>query len=248
MQRSASTFILGFGLLALTAGSLVSRAAGPAGNNLSVASLNAAPARAGDARNCNDGQGSVRIRGCTEIIKSGRLFGKPISSKNLAIVYNNRANAFNDVKFHDRAIVDYGAAIGLNPGYANAYYNRGVVFSKTGQIARAIVDFDSAIKLDPDFAAAYFSRGNTYDARREYDRAIASFSAAILRDSGFATAYTNRGIVYEKTGDRVRAISDFRKALALDPADHVAKSNLARLGAVPRDRSAKVSQDNRRTF
>ncbi len=250
MKGKASTLVCGVGLLALTAGSLVSQAAGPGGKDRSVASAGTAPAgpRVDDADKCNSGHGPDRINGCTRIITSGRLFGKPVSRKNLAIVYNNRGNAFNGMRFHDRAITDYDAAIRLDPGYANAWYNRGVAYGRTGRIDRAIADYDAAIRIDPRFAAAYFSVGNAYDAKREYDRAIDAFTTAIRLDPGYAAAFANRGIVYEKTGDEARAIADFRAALALDASDAVARSNLARLGIAPGDKSAKLAAGDRRTF
>ena len=41
-----------------------------------------------------------------------------------AAAFNNRGSAYDDKRDYDRAIADYGAAIALNPSYAEAFYNR----------------------------------------------------------------------------------------------------------------------------
>ena len=247
MQKRIVTIVAGFGLLALAAGSLHSEAGQSAGIPTAASNVSAPPAD-NDAALCNDGEGQVRIDACTRIIKTGRLFGKTASRSELATVYNIRGSAFSDMHRYDNAIADYEAAIGLNPQSAKAYYNRGVAYASSGRPTQAISDYDAAIRLKPGLAVAYFSRANAYDALSRYDRAIASFDAAVRLSPGYTAAYANRGIVHAKKGDRARAVADFRRALILDPSDPVAKSNLAQLGLIPRDRSARVTSGNNRTF
>ena len=55
-----------------------------------------------------------------ELLKATRL--KPA----YADAYNNRGNAYVDLKQYDKAIADYTEAIRLKPDYAGAYYNRGL--------------------------------------------------------------------------------------------------------------------------
>ncbi len=57
---------------------------------LAVLSLDArlAGVRADDVANCIKGSGDTQIRGCSRIIKSGRLNGKPISKEYLATTYS----------------------------------------------------------------------------------------------------------------------------------------------------------------
>jgi len=156
--------------------------------------------RADDVADCLKERGNTQIRGCSRIIKSGHLFGKPISKKSLAVTYNYRGLAYFDKGLHDSAIADYGKAIKLDPKDAKTYYNRGRVYDDKGQYDRAIADFDTAIKLNPKFASAYENRGNAYNKKGQYDRAIADFDTAIKLYPKFASAYENRGNAYRMKG------------------------------------------------
>ena len=61
-----------------------------------VLSLDArlAGVRADDEADCSKGSGDTVIRGCSRIIKSGRMFGTPISKEHLALIYKNRGEAY----------------------------------------------------------------------------------------------------------------------------------------------------------
>src|SRR5258706_6680480 len=85
-----------------------------------------------------------KIAACTAVIQAGRYTGK-----NLALVYNNRANGHLKKDEHDRAIADYDQAIKLDPNYALAYNNRGNVDFLKKNYDRAIADYDQAIRRDP---------------------------------------------------------------------------------------------------
>lgn len=73
---------------------------------------------------CWKKKGEPRILACTRIIKSGHLFGKPISKSNLARMYYNRGNAYMKKGQSDQAIADYDKAIEFNPKYEKAYAKR----------------------------------------------------------------------------------------------------------------------------
>ncbi len=103
--------------------------------------------RADDVADCTKGSEDTAIRGCSRIIKSGRLFGKPISKKHHAIVYYNRGVAYDEKGQYDRAIADYDMAIKLNPKHASAYNNRGIVYKKLGQSDKAMSDTQKAKEL-----------------------------------------------------------------------------------------------------
>ncbi len=116
---------------------------------LAVLSFDArlAGVRADDAEDCLKGSGDTAIRACSRIIKSGRLFGEPISKENLAYAYYNRGRAYDSKGQFDRAIAEFDKAIKLNPKYAKAYYNRGIAYKKLGQIDKAMSDTQKAKEL-----------------------------------------------------------------------------------------------------
>ena len=136
-------------------------------------------ARADGGADCTKGSEDTRIKGCSGIIESGRLFGKPISKGNLASTYYNRGVAYKNTGRYDRAIADYTKAIKLNPKHAYGYHNRGITYSDKGDYDRAIADYDKAIGLNPKYASAYFNRGVAYGDKGDYERAIADYTQAI---------------------------------------------------------------------
>jgi tetratricopeptide (TPR) repeat protein len=48
------------------------------------------------------------------------------------LAYNSRGVAYKDLGNYKQAIEDYGRAIEIKPGYADAYYNRGVNYLTHG--------------------------------------------------------------------------------------------------------------------
>jgi len=100
---------------------------------------------------------------CTDAQKAIEYLNEAIKLKpDLAEAYNNRANAYTELKQYDRAIEDYNEAIRLKPNYAHAYYNRGSNYIDLKQYDRAIEDYNETIRLKPDETNAYVNRGNTY--------------------------------------------------------------------------------------
>lgn len=135
--------------------------------------------RADDAAECLTGQGDTQIRGCTQIIKTRRLFDKPISKGDLAIAYTNRGGTYSDKGEFDRAIADFDQAIKLSPNLVGAYYNRGKTYHRKGNYHRAIADYTQAVSLNPKFVEAYSNRGNAYEKSGQRDKAVADFRKAL---------------------------------------------------------------------
>ncbi|MDI6741254.1 MAG: tetratricopeptide repeat protein [Smithella sp.] len=82
----------------------------------------------------------------------------------LAEAYNNRGNAYGDMKDYQRALEDYDEAIRLKPDYAHSYYNRGLTYYEMGNHLQAIEDFNEIIRLTPEAVNAYHNRGVSYFA------------------------------------------------------------------------------------
>jgi|YelNatPaOPRAMG01_1025707.scaffolds.fasta_scaffold98468_1 tetratricopeptide (TPR) repeat protein len=78
----------------------------------------------------------------------------------LAEAYNNRGNAYSDLKQYERALEDYNEAIRLKPDYAHAYYNRATTYSDLGRYQKAVEDYDTVIQLKPEETRAYLNRGS----------------------------------------------------------------------------------------
>ena len=112
-----------------------------------VASAAAQNPRTANVELCNGKDRSspdFQIQGCTALIEGGQE-----TSQTLAIVYNNRGNAYTEKGEYDHAIADYNQSIKFNRGYARAYNNRGVAYQKKGEYDRALEEFTASTKLNP---------------------------------------------------------------------------------------------------
>ena len=131
------------------------------------------------------------------------------------LTYNFRGNAYSDRSNYGQAIEDYGRAIEINPGYANAYINRSAAYNGLGNYRQAIEDCDRVIEIKPGSAEAYINRGAAYNGLGNYRQAIDDFGRAIEIRPGFVDAYSNRGLIYIKQGDNISGCRDARKACEL---------------------------------
>ncbi|MCW6512268.1 tetratricopeptide repeat protein, partial [Lichenifustis flavocetrariae] len=129
----------------------------------------------------------------------------------------------------DRAIADYTAAIGLDPGHADAYYNRGAAYVQKGDFDRAIADYSAAIGLNPGHANAFYNRGAAYGNKGDLNRAIADFDTAIGLDPGNAGVLTNRSIAYYEKGQNDQSLLDYRAAIVINKYDAKALFVMAEL-------------------
>ncbi|MEE2981392.1 MAG: tetratricopeptide repeat protein, partial [Pseudomonadota bacterium] len=161
------------------------------------------------------------IRLYTLAIDSGGL-----TNDNIVFAYNNRGLAFDDKGLHDRAIVDFEAAIRHNPDYFRAYYNRGIAYARKGFFDRAIRDYDTALSLNPEDYEVLNQRGLAYGSLNFFDRAIADFSAAIKIKADHYRAFANRGNAYSARGLTELAIADYEAAQAIQPDDPETAHNL----------------------
>ena len=186
------------------------------------------PARAAEsARICVERAGAPAslIRHCTAAIQAGRLQGG-----DLARLYNGRGVAYHLQGAPDQAVADYGAAIRLDPHFADAYANRGNAYQLARELDRAIIDYDTAIWLKPGFAEAYFNRGKVFIAKGYWTRAVADFDHFLRARTDLAGPYYYRGVAYQAMGMRHLALEDFRKAYALSPDDPTIGQKIRELG------------------
>jgi tetratricopeptide (TPR) repeat protein len=77
-----------------------------------------------------------------------------------------RAAAYDRKQQYDRAIVDYGTALQLDPAQADVFNHRGEAWRKKGDRPQALVDFGAAIRLDPEHSSA---RGNYKSLAQELE-------------------------------------------------------------------------------
>ncbi len=123
------------------------------------------------------------IRRYSQAIESGSL-----SKPNLAVAYNNRANALEDKGQIDLALADYDQAVKLDPAFGEAFYNRAYALYRLGRFDLAIEDYGRVLTLTPDNASAYFNRSFAWAAKGQFKQAVADVEKA-LRLSPYNTKY-----------------------------------------------------------
>lgn len=122
-----------------------------------------------------------------------------------------------------QAVVDYTAALVLEPNNAELYFYRSKRYPSRDS-AKAIRDLDRAIELNPERAEFYASRAyfSYYAARwhkKKVDskRALQDLERAIQLNPTLPEAYITRGDWHELLGDRRKALQDYQRAIDADP-------------------------------
>ena len=162
---------------------------------------------------CNGKNGvsaDAQIEGCTALLKSAD------NPKVLAIIYNNRGNAYAGKGEIDLAIKDYDEAIKSDPGFAKAFNNRGVAYQKKTAYDQAIADFDAAIKLDPDYAHAFANRAETLQKKGDYLNAAKDFDQAIQLKPTLNALWNERCWTRAIVGELPAALDDCNTAISID--------------------------------
>jgi tetratricopeptide (TPR) repeat protein len=153
------------------------------------------------------------IGGCSAVIQSGRLDGRPDA---LAVAYDARGIGYIGYRQFDLARADFDKALSLNSKDTDGLYNRAVTYERTKDYEKALDDLNVLLRLKPDHVYGQYERGFVYLAKRNYDQAIKDFDETIRLDPGHVTAYRKRGDAYQAKGDTARAQNDFARARELE--------------------------------
>lgn len=144
------------------------------------------------------------------------LFNDVIAKQpDLAMAYNQRAAARNQIGDNQGALEDFARAIELDSNYAAAYNNRGAIRDLLKDYDGALDDYNIAISLSPLYADAYGNRGTVKVRLERYEEALADFNTAIGMNNNKGMTYYNRAISKIYLGDTLSALKDWRKAKAL---------------------------------
>ena len=131
--------------------------------------------------------------------------------------YWMRARLWLEQKDRQRARVDIGRAIEIEPTRAGLYVTRGMISIQDGQLSEAIADCNRAIELDRGESWAYVIRGNVWLAKRDYPRAIADLNDVIRIDQSNPLDWSVRFRYWLHVNDRDYALKDKNEGVRLDP-------------------------------
>ena len=140
---------------------------------------------------CEARDADTAIEGCTKIVAQNLE-----NKEDAARAYHARGKAYKTRGNYNAAIEDFGQAIGLSPGYADAYVQRGwCYYNGNADAPHALADYNKAIKLQPDFAEAFIHRGNIHklegdraQAKADFDLALTLINDALEKTPGSAEA------------------------------------------------------------
>jgi tetratricopeptide (TPR) repeat protein len=131
-------------------------------------------AAANDFKICGEASGDVAILACTRAIESNGFAGIE-----LAKLLTNRGVELKLKGNLDAAIIDYTAALALDPANMFGFNNRGNALRDKGDLQGAIADYTQAIRIDPDYATALLNRGRVHERQNNLDGAQADFTAVL---------------------------------------------------------------------
>ncbi|WP_037765213.1 tetratricopeptide repeat protein [Streptomyces sp. 142MFCol3.1] len=138
-----------------------------------------------------------------------------------------------------RALVEYEAAIELDPELERAYYGRGVTHAELHAYEAALADLDRADELRPGKARILFVRGDYHRIMGHFEQALEDLDRAVAIDPQLAGAWASRGVTRHSLGRTDAALADLDRAVELDP-EHVWA--LVRRARVRRSREEHTEQ------
>jgi tetratricopeptide (TPR) repeat protein len=142
------------------------------------------------------------------------------------IARNNLGAALVEKGRIDEAILQYQAALRLQPEEPSAHFSLGNALSQAGQFDDAIRQYQAALRRQPDYAEAMKNLGGTYYKQGNLAGAITQFQAVLQLQAGDPTAHYNLGKARFKQGDTNGAALEYQAALHLNPNYAEAHNNL----------------------
>lgn len=178
------------------------------------------------ARHLGEAEQAIAQRDA-DVAFSALLDAKALISDDSELFYL-RARAAELKGDDDAAIVDYQAALELDPMYAAAETGIGWIRLERGELNAAGEHFDSAVSMDPDSAIGLTGQAALALELDELDQAQRLLSVAIDLDPDSSRAHTVTGELRLLRGDVQGAIDAFVRAKRADSRNAAA---LAGLGA-----------------
>lgn len=145
------------------------------------------------------------------------FFSKRIVDSPSARTFYQRGMMWSGQREYGRAIVDFEAALQLDPAYSLAHIGRGNCLLVRKYFDRAIDAFTVAIETDQKLAVAYVNRAQAWQGKGDYQSALRDFAAAAQLEPDSATIYNHRGNCYMAMGDQERAKADYNVAINANP-------------------------------
>ncbi len=126
----------------------------------------------------------------------------------------------------DKSIVEFKAAIKIDPNHPMAYMNLGAALYQKNEYNDAIEALKTSISLDPSEPKPYSTLGNAYYRIHDYNNSIINLKKCIELNFTSSETYNFLGGSYFATGDFPNAVASYIKTIELDPKNVELHTNL----------------------
>lgn len=126
-----------------------------------------------------------------------------------------RAAVYEQAKEFDRALVDYTAALKIEPFDPGPYIDRGYFYLRTGHYAEALDDFLAGARQDPRSARYRYGAGRVQANMHNYAQAIDLYDQAIRLNPRDGVQYLSRAEANLNLKNLAAAKADYDRAIQL---------------------------------
>lgn len=143
--------------------------------------------------------------------------------------YQQRADEFFAAGNLEKARVEFGNVLQVDPKNAKAHYHLGLIAERQVKPRDAAGQYQAAIDSDPDYTAARAGLGRLYLLAGLPDRVRETIEPGLGKTPGDAQLLTVRGALRSQQGDKDGALADAEAAVKAAPGDEHALALLASL-------------------
>ncbi len=116
-----------------------------------------------------------------------------------------------------QAVVEFKAALDLQPDSARERVNYGLALLRAGRNDEGVATLQQAQKQDPAIPHTWFNLGIAHKKASDHAAAIAQFEQMVRLVPDDAVSHYNLGFLYRVTDRPTEAVGEFERSAALDP-------------------------------
>jgi tetratricopeptide (TPR) repeat protein len=144
-----------------------------------------------------------------------------------SVLFYNLAQVFASTGNHAEAIMNYSAAIEMDPNYSEYFNERGSILLAMKRFSEAEADFRRAIDLSPPYPQVWTNLGQCYNLMEAYASAIQAYDNAIDLNPGDSLSWIGRAQAHQRLGHTEAALKDYSMAVGFEPENPLLLSNRA---------------------
>lgn len=138
-------------------------------------------------------------------------------SPNKARPHNHLGYLYTGQGRLDEAVMEFNAALAINPDYGDAHYNLGNAYLNQARMEEAVKEYQAALQRNPSYVYAYYNLGLYYFSKNLLDEAMREFQAAQKLNPSSPYIHRSIGIIYARQNHLDRSITEFQAAVKLSP-------------------------------